>query len=219
MTNYQNGKIYKIEALNGEEGDVYIGSTCKQYLSQRMQKHRSGYKSWKDGNLKYVTSFSIFDKYGVDNCVIILMENCPCNTIDELHSREAFHIKSMKCVNIIIPLRTQKEYQEDNKENIKKNKERYIQDNRDYLNKWKRQYYKDNKDQKVKQYLEDNKEKISKNAKQNYDENREKILEKMKKKIVCDCEKVINFSHQARHLRSKLHNKLILCKEVKQNRI
>jgi hypothetical protein len=183
-----------------------------------MQKHKSGYKSWKNGNLKYVTSFSIFDKYGVDNCVIILMENCPCNTIDELHSREAFHIKSMKCVNKHIPLRTKKEYNEDNKENIKKNKERYWQENREYFCELQRQYYKDNIDYFHK-YNEDNKEIISKKAKQNYDENREKILEKMKKTIVCDCGKEINFSHQARHLRSKLHNKLILCKELKQNRI
>ena len=41
MVNYNNGKIYKIEPLNGEEGDIYIGSTTKEYLSQRMDSRGS----------------------------------------------------------------------------------------------------------------------------------------------------------------------------------
>ena len=41
MVNYSNGKVYKIEPISGgEEGDVYIGSTTKRYLSQRMNTHR-----------------------------------------------------------------------------------------------------------------------------------------------------------------------------------
>ena len=43
--NYQNGKIYKIESHVGPK--IYSGSTTKQYLSQRMEKHRSGYNRWK----------------------------------------------------------------------------------------------------------------------------------------------------------------------------
>ena len=41
MVNYNNGKIYKIEPIvDHDEGDIYIGSTTKQYLSMRMDKHR-----------------------------------------------------------------------------------------------------------------------------------------------------------------------------------
>jgi hypothetical protein len=87
MANYQNGKIYKIEALNGEEGDVYIGSTCKQYLSQRMDKHRTSFKLWKEGKVNNVTSYNLFDKYGVENCNIILLETFPCTSHDELFAR------------------------------------------------------------------------------------------------------------------------------------
>ncbi len=42
MVNYQNGKIYKIVALDGTEDEIYIGATAKKYLSQRMQTHRDG---------------------------------------------------------------------------------------------------------------------------------------------------------------------------------
>jgi uncharacterized membrane protein YkoI len=197
MTNYQNGKIYKIEAHNGEEGDTYIGSTCKQYLSQRMSSHRNSYNCWKNGKLNYITAFSIFDKYGVDNCVIILLEDCPCNTIDELYYREAFHMKSMKCVNNNIPLRTQKEYKEDNKEK---------------MNKYLTQYYIDNRDRRIEygnQYRKDNKEQTNKNARKRYNINKEKI----ENKIVCDCGKEINVINRANHLKTKVHNKFILCKK------
>jgi hypothetical protein len=102
-TNYQNGKIYKIECPSGDEGDIYIGSTCKEDLSQRMIHHRCDFKRWKEGKRRNISSFQLFDKYGIDNCVIILIESFPCNCIDELYAKEAFHIKSMKCVNKLIP--------------------------------------------------------------------------------------------------------------------
>ncbi len=47
MVNYENGKIYKIESHLGDK--LYIGSTTKQYLSQRMDKHRTDYKQWLNG--------------------------------------------------------------------------------------------------------------------------------------------------------------------------
>ena len=49
MVNYNNGKIYLIEPIDGEDGDVYVGSTTKIYLSQRMSEHRNSYNLWKQG--------------------------------------------------------------------------------------------------------------------------------------------------------------------------
>ena len=62
--NYKNGKIYKIEPRGDhDDGDVYIGSTTKEYLSQRMTAHRGGFKSFKSGSRKHkLTSFNLFDK-------------------------------------------------------------------------------------------------------------------------------------------------------------
>ena len=130
MVNYANGKIYKIVPIDGidGDGDVYIGSTTKQYLSQRMVCHRKDYVQWKRGNLKVskVNSFDIFDKHNVDNCRIILLETFPCQSRDELTSREAFYIRSMDCVNKIIPHRTRQEYRYDNKESISNGKKARI---------------------------------------------------------------------------------------------
>ena len=118
MTNYNNGKIYKIEPINGDDGDIYFGSTTKEYLSQRMTAHRYKYKQYLNGKYQNVTSFKLFEKYGVDNCKIILLESVNANSKDELHAREAHYIKSAACVNKVVPLQTMKEYREANKDAI-----------------------------------------------------------------------------------------------------
>jgi hypothetical protein len=130
MTNYQNGKIYKIEAHNGEEGDIYIGSTCNQFLNERFRQHSNNFNSWKQEKSKYrTTSFQLFEKYGIENCFITLVEIFPCNLKNELLVREVFYIRSMKCVNKYIPLRSvyerKKVWRENNQEIYKESTKQY----------------------------------------------------------------------------------------------
>ncbi len=135
MVNYQKGKIYKVESHQGDK--IYNGSTTKDYLCQRMDLHRSQYKRYKDGKTNgYVSVHEIFDEYGIENCNIILIESYPCNTSDELHSREAHHIKLLKCVNKNIPGRSKLQYYHDNKnkESMIEYKKKYYEANKDILN-------------------------------------------------------------------------------------
>jgi hypothetical protein len=129
MTNYQNGKIYKIEDVGGNL--CYIGSTTKQYLSQRMTWHRGDYKKWLAGKGNKITVMDIFEKYGVENCKIVLIELYPCNSKDELHKREAHFIKTLDCVNKCIPGRTRAEYEEVNKAKIKEEKRLWHENNKE----------------------------------------------------------------------------------------
>jgi hypothetical protein len=131
--NYNNGKIYKIEPLKGEEGEIYIGSTTKKYLSQRMTKHREDYNRWKNGKRRKIMSFDSFDKYGINNCQIILLENCPCESKDQLHARESHYIKTLNCINICIPGRTKREYYEDKKEQVLERNRQYQKRNRQQI--------------------------------------------------------------------------------------
>jgi hypothetical protein len=128
MVSYANGKIYRIECMTGT-ADVYIGSTCKQYLSQRMNTHRHDYIGWKRGgrNFTKTYSFNLFNKYGIDNCHTILVATFPGRSKDELTAREAHYIKTIKCVNKVIPMRTRAEYRTDNKEIIVIKKREYKQ--------------------------------------------------------------------------------------------
>jgi hypothetical protein len=169
MVNYQNSKIYKIEpTCEHEQGDIYIGSTTKEYLSQRMDKHRSSYRSWLAGKASHVRAYDLFNKYGLENCGILLIENYPCESRDELLTKEAHQIRTLDCVNKTIPGRTNKEYREENK---------------DRLRELQKQYYENNKTtilQNCVKYRENNKTKLKEHFKKHYQENKEKILEKQK---------------------------------------
>ena len=139
MINYNNGKIYKIEPIcEHDEEEIYIGSTTKQYLCQRMAAHNYEYKKWKDNQRHYYTCFKLFDKYSFENCTIVLLELVNVNTKDELEMREKHYIKTHSCVNRMIPQRKAQEYQEDNKEQISlKHKKYYAENKVEILNKLK----------------------------------------------------------------------------------
>ena len=113
MVNYANSKVYKIWSTQGDK--IYVGSTTKQYLSQRMDAHRSKYKSYKDTKYHFISSFELFDLYGLDNCFIELLESKECSSKDELIKIEGKYLRDLECVNKRIEGRTKKEYYESNK--------------------------------------------------------------------------------------------------------
>ena len=96
---YSKTKLYEVVPINGEPDELYIGHTTKQYLSQRMATHKGDYNRWKRIGKGYYSAFDLFDKYGFQNCRIILIENYPCNSHDEALAREGHFIKTMECCN------------------------------------------------------------------------------------------------------------------------
>ena len=108
-TDYQKTKIYKIESHLGDK--IYVGSTAKEYLSQRFQQHKNTYKRWKNGKGNNITSFVLFDEYGIENCSIVLIEACLCNSKDEKNAKEGHYIKTLECVNKVVVGRTREESQ------------------------------------------------------------------------------------------------------------
>jgi len=106
-----------------------------------MAEHRSKYMSWNNGKSGYTSSFELFDRYGIENCSIELIEIFPCNSKDELSKREGSYIRNLNCVNKNIAGRTQtdwfnvnkgkkaeydKEYRDANRNTIlEKQKEKY----------------------------------------------------------------------------------------------
>ena len=143
MVNYNNGKIYKIEPkVEHDIDEVYVGSTTKKYLSQRLTAHRGAYNQWKKGQATKVMAYNLFDTYGFENCQIILLENVQANSRDELHAREAHHIKSIICINKYIPLRSDKEYYQDNKEIILNRVFEYNKNHKDEKKEYDNEYRK-----------------------------------------------------------------------------
>ena len=97
MSNYQRGKIYKI--ISQETEKIYIGSTSLKYLSERFAHHRCTF------NNQLIHKISSAEILKFNDAKIILIETFPCNSKDELHSREQFWIDHSDykhlCVNIL----------------------------------------------------------------------------------------------------------------------
>lgn len=147
MTNYNNSKIYKIKPIcEHDEGEIYIGSTNRQNLSTRMIEHKYQYKRWKKGLRTKTMCFDIFDKYCINNVEIILIESVNANNKNELLEREAYYIKTLKCVNKNIPNRTKKEYRTDNQDKIYSVKKIYNEKNKEKIKKQKQNYYIQNRE-------------------------------------------------------------------------
>jgi hypothetical protein len=187
--NYNKGKIYKL--VCNVTGLIYVGSTTKEYLSQRLTQHRGDYQRFLTGKYANVTSFDVIKNGNYD---IVLLESYPCNSKDELFSRERYYIETLACVNKCIPGQTGKEYREKhkdkiiekgkkyyeiNKDKIKEKDKEYYEKNKDKRNKTSREYYENNKE-KCREYREKNKDKRNKTSREYYQKNKDKIKEKEK---------------------------------------
>eukprot|EP01080_Neovahlkampfia_damariscottae_P008462 gene8462-gene263 len=202
MVNYGNGKIYKI--VCNVTNQIYIGSTTKDRLCQRLTKHVGDFKRYKQDKCGYITSFRIIEN---NNYSIVLLENYPCKNKDELQSRERFWIEQNDCVNKIIPTRSRKEYLLANKEKIKNYKREYDKQYSE-LNKLKIQEYRKN-------YYKNNKEKIKEKANNYYKNNKSvneishnktcQIQQTNKKLFSCECGSIMQINAKARHKKSKKH--------------
>jgi hypothetical protein len=185
--NYANSKIYKIEPIcEHDESDIYIGATTKKYLSQRMDSHRHNYKSWKNGTSAKTNSYILFDKYGVDNCEIYLLEKCEnATSIDDVRAREGYYIKTLKCVNRCVAGRS-----------VEESMVAFKNENPNYFKKYSDAYRITNYD------------KIQKKCKLYYVANKINILNKGKTKKLCTCGCYYSIANKTNHCRTKKHQKL-----------
>ena len=162
---YHNGKIYQITDIGYNK--CYIGSTTEG-LSHRMTRHRAGFKRFLNGNKLFVSSYDLFNEYGIENCKIELIEYFKCGSLQELRKREGEHIKNTDCVNKIVAGRTGKEYYEANKSKIIEREKEYQKQNKDKVMKRHQQYYQNNKDkilEQVKEYQKQYKDRINEQRK------------------------------------------------------
>jgi hypothetical protein len=209
---YEHGKIYKI--ISPHTDKIYVGSTCKKYLSQRLVKHKSDYKQWLKDNKNNLSSFRLLEMGDVE---IILLESVNCKTKDELHKKEREYIEKFKdiIINKNIPTRTKREWYDINIEKIKEQDKQYQKEHKKEISEKKKQYrekhkeelckyskeYRENHKEEIKEYFEKHKEEIKEKHKQY----REKHKEKIKQKYDCVCGKQSAIYRKTRHEKSKHH--------------
>ena len=145
---YKNGKIYRIDCLS--TGEVYIGSTCQPTLAKRLAHHKYHYNQWKKDGKGFMNSFPIIER---DNYQITMIELYPCNSRDELHSREGYYIRNTECLNKLIAGQTTYEQQhkwyEKNKERLLEERKTNYIENKEQINAKRREKYKQKKTEKL----------------------------------------------------------------------
>ena len=100
ITDYNEFNIYKLVPLvDHESHEIYISFTCYS-LSKAMTIIKSTYASYKKGmQTNYKKQYSLFDKYGIDNIDIILIEKVNTKSKDDLRARHAYHVETKECIN------------------------------------------------------------------------------------------------------------------------
>ena len=202
--NYKNGKIYMI--TDNAYTEKYIGSTIVG-LSSRMSQHRECYRRFINGNNNQtcISVFSIFDKFGLENCKIELIENVICENKEQLRKIEGDYIKKLDCVNKRIECRTEKEYYIDNLSKILEYQKQYRINHNDKIREYKKEYQIKNKEilsEKKRIYKEKNPERISELNNINKIKNREKI--QCPHCDLCICRDSLTKHIKARHTEHQL---------------
>ena len=207
MPNYRSAKLYYIRS-HLRPDLVYIGATCCE-LSVRFGQHKST-----RNNTRSKQIIELGDAY------IELIELYPCDSKEELSRREGELIRSMDCVNKQIPGRTQAEWREEKKEELKVNKKQYYQDHKNEIavksKKWREEHMED-----IKKYYQDHKNEIAVWFKQYYQNHNQKIKEQRKQRyhsnkntISCICGGRVDTNSKSdrnRHLRSNKHTEFVSC--------
>ena len=202
MSKYQKSIIYKI--YDNTNGNVYYGSTYN-LLRVRIKGHRDDAKI----DTKNCASKQIILN---GNYSYSMVEPYPCNSKQELHTRERYWIENFDCVNKIVPGRTRKEYYQDNKEQIKEYSGEHYTKNKEEISKKRAEFYTKNKEKLCNKSAEDytkNKDKILEKRAEYHAKHKEEIKEKNAIKIVCECGSEITHGVMARHRKTAKHAKLL----------
>lgn len=174
MPDYSKSKIYKL--YDNTNGDTYYGSTCNE-LRYRIYQHKDATNNTKS------KSIILNDDYSYS-----VVEEFPCETKLELHTRERWWIENNKCVNKCVPTRTHKEWKNDNKEEVNLYSKEYRANNIEKSKEYNKNY--------MKKYNIINKEEIKK---------------KRETKILCECGTEIRTDNLKKHKTTAKHIKLMSC--------
>ena len=197
---YHNGTIYNITDIAYAE--CYIGSTV-QPVCNRMSEHRKDYKRFKNGGkgMEY-RSFVLFDKHGVENCKIELIESYPCESREELTKREGYWIQLNEgCVNKQIAGRNKKQYYQDTVDVWREYHKHYRETNKDKIRSQHQEHYDNNKEEilsALKEYYLVNKDKILARSKCYAEKNSEKLREYHLEYRLLNHEKIKEYNAQYR---------------------
>lgn len=185
---YSKCVIYKICCKDPSVTYEYYGHTTNKINRKREHKYSCNNENSKNYNLKVYQV--IRENNGWDNWDFIIIEDYPCQNVDEARLRERYWIElKQPQLNFQIPSRTCEEWYNDNRNELLEKNKKYNKRNREKILEYQKKYY------------EDNKQKILEKQKKYYEENEERISQK----IICECGSKIRSSEMSRHRKTQKH--------------
>jgi hypothetical protein len=130
---YSNTSIYKICCKDLNITEIYIGHTTD--MRRRKWQHKTNCNSQKSKIYNMKVYQYIRDNGGRDNWDMIEIERFEAIDGDDAKKRERYWIETLRAtLNCNIPLRTDKEYYEDNKTLLKTKTKINYEKNKDIIN-------------------------------------------------------------------------------------
>ena len=149
MPDFSKGRIYQV--YNDIDDDIYVGSTCRP-ICQRLAWHKYNRNSAKCKSKLQVK----MNEVGPEHFYIELVEEFPCDNIEQLRQREGHFIRLMGTLNQVIAGRKKAEYDRDNADKIKEykiaNKEHILAQSKEYYTRTKDHQSERQRSDKVKQW-------------------------------------------------------------------
>ena len=206
LANYKNTVIYKIICKDKTITDIYIGHTTNFKQRNKLHKSTCNVVSLKGYNYKIYKI--IRENGGWDNWNMTIIEEYPCESVNEARERERYWIeKESSQLNVTLPNRNKKEYAQIyrviHKEEISEKAKIYRNNNKDKI----KDYIESNKEKisfQKQDWYEENKQEILEKAKKNYEENKEQKLEYQKQYVEENKEKIIEYQNEYRE-KNKTH--------------
>lgn len=188
------GRVYKI--IVNCSNEIYIGST-KQECRARWQDHKDQYNTYKRNKRSKVSVYDLFEKYGIDNCKIILIREYDVVDKYHLHALEQLWINRLKPINTQSAFRIDSLYRKYRyKKNIEKNRNCAIE------------YYQKHLEKNPNYNQERYEKALERNpnyCKELYQKRLEKNINFYKEKIICECGLEIVKNSISRHKKTKIH--------------
>ena len=140
MVKYDKSSIYKICCKDVNITGEYVGSTTN--IQRRKTEHKHHCINDKSEKYNHPVYSYIRENGGWENFDFIEVEKFNATDKNHLHTRERYWIELLKSeLNCQIPMRTNKEWKEDNKEHIVEYKKKYAEDNREHIVETNKKYY------------------------------------------------------------------------------
>jgi hypothetical protein len=149
-----------------------------------------------------------------------LIQDCPCNNVNELRAKEGHYIRELGNLNKTIAGRTRHEYRQDNADHPREYNAKYatqyrsthkehVQQYQQEYSKTYREQHKEEESEQHKKYYQENKDVIKQRASERHQKNRDAICKRNNAVCTCTCGLTYTYNNRNRHMKAERHKQLI----------